>query len=529
MADQWTPVATGIVPPNPQAGLNTLSNLLGIQQQRQALQTGQYTQASAQAESQVAGQNAKEKMALAQLLQDPVGNGIVDSDGNPTKQAQSIVMRAAPTTGAGHYADIVSAAGKKIEFNNAVNNLRTNERTEVQNTLGGVAADPNATASDAATALGNLVESKRGTPVYDDYKTIGETASTVLNHADQEQKKLGKQIPPGTEAWRPLALNLVRGGLGAAGIAGAGGIAAGTPTIMQTATGQQPGVIAPALAGGGFTPTGEEVSAPPSVVTGPGNQLLRVPRGATTATEISAPPAAGPPPPPSGKLQPLQKPGLNDPAGQANYTARIKQAGDEQAAVSNAANDPQNGVQVSRYRNGQILDLTKVAPTGPGKDIWNHVASQLPQDTSIGQNADAFQKIGHYLAQNSAAMAGKMGVPNTNMGQETAAAAAGNPGQNPGAIKEITKVNDALNTGFDLYNRGLSKVTTHGSDLSRAPAYKQAFGQNVDVNALRWADAHRRNDTEEIGALSKQGPAAIAAWQKKLATLKSLATNGDLP
>lgn len=235
MADQWTPVATGIVPPNPQAGLNTLSSLLGIQQQRQTLQTGQYTQASAQAESQVAGQNAKEKMALAQLLQDPVGNGIVDSDGNPTKQAQSIVMRAAPTTGAGHYADIVSAAGKKIEFNNAVNNLRTNERTEVQNTLGGVAADPNATASDAATALGNLVESKRGTPVYDDYKTIGAAASTVLNHADQEQKKLGKQIPPGTEAWRPLALNLVRGGLGAAGIAGAGGV--GVEGVATTGAG----------------------------------------------------------------------------------------------------------------------------------------------------------------------------------------------------------------------------------------------------------------------------------------------------
>ena len=107
--------------------------------------------------------------------------------------------------------------------------------------------------------------------------------------------------------------------------------------------------------------------------------------------------------------------------------------------------------------------------------------------------------------------------------------AAGNPGQNPEAIKEITKVNDALNTGFDLYNRGLSKVTNNGSDLSKVAAYKQAFGQNVDVNALRWADANRRNDREEIAALSKQGPKAIAAWQQKLSTLKALATTGDLP
>ena len=42
-------------------------------------------------------------------------------------------------------------------------------------------------------------------------------------------------------------------------------------------------------------------------------------------------------------------------------------------------------------------------------------------------------------------------------------------------------------------------------------------------------DANRRNDREEIASLSKQGPVAIAAWQKKLATLKSLATTGDLP
>ena len=248
---------------------------------------------------------------------------------------------------------------------------------------------------------------------------------------------------------------------------------------MPTATGIQPGVVAPAIEGGGFTKKGPVIPAPPTIIASPQGPISKVSPGGGSITAI--PEAPAPAAKSTSKLQPLQRPGLNAPAADiANYNARIKQAGDEQQAVSNAANDPQNGVQVSRYRNSQILDLTKIAPTGPGKDIWNHVASQFK-----GEGADAFQKIGHYLAQNSAAMAGKMGVPNTNMGQETAAAAAGNTSQNPEAIKEITKVNDALNTGFDLYNRGLAKVTNNGSDLSKVPAYKQAFGSSLDVNALR--------------------------------------------
>jgi hypothetical protein len=292
------------------------------------------------------------------------------------------------------------------------------------------------------------------------------------------------------------------------------------PTLADTGGALQN--VNPQAAGGSLGPQAPLVKSPsPQVTTLPSGSLGIV--GGVNGVPAGAPAQA--PPPPPAKLQPIARPLPNAPtADQANYNDTIAKSRAEYGAVSGAANDPQNGVQVSRYRNGQILDLTKVAPTGPGKDIWNHVASQIP-----GEGADAYQKIGHYLAQQSAAMAGKMGVPNTNMGAETAAAAAGNTSQNPKAIAEITKVNDALNTGFDLYNRGLAKVTNNGSDVSRAPAYKQAFGQNVDVNALRWADANRRGDKEEIAKLQQQGPQAIQQWQQKLSTLKSLATVGDLP
>src|ERR1700677_758340 len=120
-----------------------------------------------------------------------------------------------------------------------------------------------------------------------------------------------------------------------------------------------------------------------------------------------------------------------------------------------------NGVQATRFRNQQILDLIPHASTGTGLKILNTVASRLP-----GATGDAYQDLEHYTAQNSAALAATMGVPKTNMGAETAAAAAGNVERNPGALKEIIKTNDALNTAFDLFNRGLAKVSNNGSDPS---------------------------------------------------------------
>jgi hypothetical protein len=230
-----TPAAAGILPPDPGRGIATLSGILGIKQQQQALETGQATQRSAQAKATVDTQGANENQNLARLLADPVGNGIVDGDGNPTKNAQSIVMRAAPTTGADAYEKVVNAAKSKVEFNGAVNNLRGSERDQVVNALSGPAADPDATYDTLKSTLGNLVESKKGTPVYDDYKTIADTTLQGLDHVTNKQKQTGQVIPVGQEAWRTGALNLARGSLGVSGVVGAGGIA--TPQQATTGAG----------------------------------------------------------------------------------------------------------------------------------------------------------------------------------------------------------------------------------------------------------------------------------------------------
>jgi hypothetical protein len=166
------------------------------------------------------------------------------------------------------------------------------------------------------------------------------------------------------------------------------------------------------------------------------------------------------------------------------------------------------------------------AQTGPQKELLNHIESSL----TGGNSGTPYQTIGHYLAQNTAAIAGKMGVPNTNMGSETAAAAAGNVKQNPDAIREITKVNDGINTAFDLYNKGLAKATNNGSSTDKVPAFRQAFGQNFDMNLFRYEDAVRNGDKAEADRIEKQlGPKGMQILGQKRKIIMSLANTGDLP
>jgi hypothetical protein len=517
MADFGAPVAAGVQTPN---ALGTLSDLLSLKGKAQQIQTGQYLQQSAQAEAAVKSQTAKENQGLAQILQDPVGNGIVDAQGNPTPTAQAAIMKVAPTTGADVYDKVVKAANSKVLFNTSVNNLNASERAEVGSTLSGAAAGAQSPA-DIQSAADALLKSKEGTPVYGDYKRILDTSMQIVNHANDVQRGSGRIIQPGQEAYRQAALGTGRQVLGAAGVVGAGGI--GAPSTGQIDSGAilTQGTVAPALQGGGFTPSTQVVrQAPPTVATLPSGSIGivggvgGVPAGAANATSA-----------PQSKLQPIERPAPNAPkADQDNYNNQIAASGQLYNNVKTAANDPMNGVQATRFRNQSILDLIPHANTGPGLKLFNTLASRLP-----GATGDAYQDVEHYLAQNSAAMAKTMGVPSTNLGAETAAAAAGSVERNPGALKEITKTNDALNTAMDLYSRGLAKVTNNGSDMSRVNSFQQAFGSNMDVNAIRWADANRRGDKEEISALRAKGSQQVQQWVQKLKTLKSLSDSGDLP
>lgn len=512
---EMTPVGNTNTPPNAGQTINQFSQLLGYKQQQQQLK--QQT-----ASATIAQQEAKENQGIAQLLQDPVGNGIMDDKGQPTSDAQKIIMRVAPTTGSQHVDGIFKAAKSKLDFNSSVNNLNQSERGEVIGSLSGPLADPDSKPEDVSGVLDALLESKKGTPAEADFKRIADTYKHVLSKATENN---GSKIEtPGHERWRQGLIGINRSILPPESISGVGGVATPQPGSMDNGASIQPGAVN--RVSGAFTPAGPVVNKaiPPGIATD--TQGVPHPYGAGGA---GLPPILGEgssPQTPPGKLQPLIRPAPFAPkVDQDNYNTQISTAREAVSTARAVANDPMNGVQSTRFRNQQIIDLIPHATTGPGTRLLNVLASRLP-----GASGDAYQDLEHYTAQNSAALAKAMGVPGTNMGAETAAAAAGNVERNPGALAEITKTNDALNTAFDLYNRGLQKVSNNGNDPSRVNAYQQAFGQALDINAMRWADAHRRGDKEEQAAIAKKvGKDGMKRINQSLRVIKSLSDTGDLP
>lgn len=515
MPDMISPVGLGSKPPDLGQGIGLLSNIIGLQQQKQNLQTGAYTQQTAQAGATVAQQNAKENQALAQLLQDPTQ--VVDESGNPKQDALQKILAVAPTTGAQKAQQFFEAANEKVTFNQSLNNLSDSRRKSVGETMVGVASNHGGR-EDYLDALDQAVAANPG---------LSRAALTISANLPTKPHLTGD---PATDAnmqqQYQLKLDQYGAQMGRSVAASNAGILAPNIGTYQTKEGIQGFNTNPMAAGGIGTagqPMGNQGITPGTVqlpggnvgVIGPSGTVQPAGGAATTAPTAS-----------TGKLAPLKQPAPNDPkAVWDNYNAQVQGASQLLTSARTAANDPMNGVQPTRFRNQAIMDLIPHADTGPGLRLLNTLASRLP-----GSTGDAYQDLEHYTAQNSAALAQKMGVPNTNLGAETAAAAAGNVERNPGALAEITRTNDALNTAFDLYNRGLQKVSNNGSDPSRVAAYQQAFGQNLDVNAVRWADAHRRGDTDEIAALTKKlGPQGVAAAQQKLRVLGALAGTGDLP
>lgn len=200
MADYNPSIALGANAPDPQGGLNTLSKVLGLGQQGLAIRGQQSQNVSLAAKAQIDSQTATENKALTNLMSDPIKNGIVDQDGNPTKDAQSIVMQAAPTTGQDHYEKLVSAATKKVGFNSAVNSLATSERAELANGIAGVSARAEKP-SDIIDTLDNIVDSKKGTPEYGRYQTIADTMKDAINHLATKTNG-DNPSPAGKEPWR---------------------------------------------------------------------------------------------------------------------------------------------------------------------------------------------------------------------------------------------------------------------------------------------------------------------------------------
>ena len=256
------PVGNTIIPPDPMRGVNTLSGIIGIQQQKQQLQTGAYQQQAVQAGAEQSQQENREKQALAQFtsnaVQDP---SFLDSNGQPDVQKfQAGAMHVAPVYGQQYIGQMTSNFNSGIANRRAMLSLSNEQRTTAGNYFGALAAKPDANEDD----LRSTIDQARGVssdPNYqhaiDDFlrhmpPTAGLAtgqASTAIRQAAR-QAAVATQAPTAAQSNPNLAsVQLPKNVLGLMetnpqAIGGAGAIKGGV--IGGVAPEQQPGYLAQA-------------------------------------------------------------------------------------------------------------------------------------------------------------------------------------------------------------------------------------------------------------------------------------------
>jgi hypothetical protein len=510
MADVNPSVALGINAPDPNQGLQTLSKIMGLGQQGLAIRGQQSENITRAAQATEAQQNAKEKMAGAQLLSDPVGNGLVDSDGNPTPGAQKAIMAAMPTTGAQHYEGILNGARSKIEFNKAANGLQGDLRNEVVGVASGLAADPNVSKDDAKEQFNAYVESKKGTPTYDNVKKIADTVQGIGDHLQKKQDDSGLVIPAGKEAWRNGYVTAARSALGAPAVVGAGGIAAPQGAQVDTGAQIQPGTTSPPLQGGAFTAAGQPIQkvTPPTVTTNAAGQLVRVAPGGAGASVV---PTAASPGAQPGQPQQNANPNAAQALGQRGQAEAVSQRVSQVQAQ--AANTVQAQDALSRAK--AILESGQSPDTGTGfeqKKYLKNAMSSLGIDT---QGADDMNSLAKNLARYEASRATASGLGGTDAARELAHNGSPNTQLDNKALLGIVRQSLASEKVLSGLAAVQSKTNDPQQQLQNETAFRQIPHPIETVEYMMSRDKQEAEKYLQEKGLSHKDVAASAAALKQ--------------
>lgn len=504
MPDFGAPVAGGINAPNPNQSLQTLSGVLGIAKQQQGLQQGQQALDVGAGQVQQAQQQQQERQLLQQAMstgQDPDGNPIKGADGevDPTKLA-GFANKYLPLTGQGVQQTIIQTLHNRLQLNDAVRGLGQNYRNDISGIVrSGIGSD-----DPASTVSSGLAAYVKQNP----------DAAPAVSRAQALIAQAPPNMPP---AARDAALNKL-----AMEFQPAATTAAQQAPQMGTTTGPNGGVQA-------FQTN--PLSPVPMGATGP-EVAQGIPLG--QRAEVSSNPLTGGP-------TVINKNGQGQVTGITNAPTQgvyVPQPGDAQAlpglsAEREAARGAYAGAGTAHANNQLVLqNIDNVAATGPlGQKARN--ALSLFGVNSNSDAATAYDLVGKGLERSALQAAQSMG-PNTNAGLDAQIKANGSLGYTPQAIKEVTKLNDALTTGVQSYQPGLERAISSNpsAGVFAKRQFDQQWGANFDPNVFKYYNAIKAGDTDEQQAIVKQlgglNSKGYNAMMQKAQNLQKLSNSGSL-
>lgn len=198
------------------------------------------------------------------------------------------------------------------------------------------------------------------------------------------------------------------------------------------------------------------------------------------------------------------------------------------------ANEVAKNVQSSQYNNNKIVQLADKALVGANADTLSKLGggyAAVPWTSDATQNR---QILGHQMALETATLASGAGL-GTDAARGLAEKMAGTADWTPEAIKSTARMNRALTTGADMFNRGVNAaVMAAGNNPIAARDFQNKWStQEQLVPTLQFIDALRNAKDDPAGAqaaiksVGGYGSDGYKAMLQRAGKLNDLITKGQ--
>jgi hypothetical protein len=188
-------------------------------------------------------------------------------------------------------------------------------------------------------------------------------------------------------------------------------------------------------------------------------------------------------------------PMMSFPAGESADT-KAKFENEYHAATTNY----QQSGTIHSYNTDLLkaIDASTTGTAGPLIAKAQSIFGNVPGGTEAEKAASAYDMVGKYTERQALLATQAMGMQ-TNASLEAQIKANGSQNYNPTALKTITKLNDALQTGMDAYTPGLQKaISTSPNQIFAKRQFDMQWGANFKPEVMQLYNAAKTGDKEEV-------------------------------
>lgn len=159
-------------------------------------------------------------------------------------------------------------------------------------------------------------------------------------------------------------------------------------------------------------------------------------------------------------------------------------------------------VPMQQFNNNQIISLADDVISGKGAGKIGALTGGYAGLPWTSDNASNLNKLGHYMSLQTSTLASSAGLGGTDAGRHLAGEMVGTTEWTPKAIKDTARVNRALSTGTELFNRGVkAELAKQSNDPFAARDFQEKWATtlgNEGIDAIRLYDLSKNKDAQGI-------------------------------